>query len=217
MPARFHLLRHGGTGPGDSLDLLAAERDALDRLLGEWSATRPGVHAPATAVVTKWDHGTLGKLLLERSAVWLAAREDVARALDRAGQEAAVGDLRGDAGELRSIVDRMDRASRGVQPISLAVSPEFDEAVSRLGQQVASGALRPAAVAEAGRAVGPFRADLRSASFVRRHAPTHPGRGRRRPLSERLHTALDRLRGLPWAESPLADRAIAQRYDQEQP
>jgi len=217
MPVRFHLFRHGGVGAGDSLDVLLCERDALERLMAEWTATRPGLHAPGTAVITKWDHGTFGKLLLEHGAVCLAAEADVAEALARAGQHAAAEELRREADELRSIVNQMNRASRGVQPMSLAISPDFDDAVGRLGEQMAAGALRPAVVVELGTAVEPFRAELHTARYIRSHAPTHSAGPHHHPLLGRLHTAHDRLRGMPWAESPSADRTVTRHYDQERP
>ena len=68
-------------------------------------------------------------------------------------------------------------------------------------------------------ALGPERHRLRSAKFIRKHAPAHPGPpGRwydRIPVLLRLRAAEDRLRGFPWGESRLGDRKLARRYDRE--
>jgi|GEM_PF-4423862 len=213
---RFHLLRHGGAAEGDALDVLERETGILRELLDEWSATRPGGDDP-TAVSVKWDHGTVGKLLLERAAVSLAAGEDVVRALEGVGHtEAAVG-LGSRMDALRSVLDEMDRHSRGVQPMSLALSPAFDEAVQRLQELVRSMPADPDDVDRVDHLLGRRRQALHEVAYLRRHAPTHPGPKAHSALVTRWQTVYDRLRGIPWAESPLAHEKVTKHYDQEDP
>ncbi|MGI8753535.1 MAG: hypothetical protein ACR2MN_14720 [Acidimicrobiales bacterium] len=61
---------------------------------------------------------------------------------------------------------------------------------------------------------------LRSARYVRKHAPSHPNPHPRwyseLPLVQRLHTIYDRVRGFPWPESkPFMDEQLADKYNQE--
>ena len=113
-------------------------------------------------------------------------------------------------------------SARGVQPISVAITPGFIEAVEQLqellGPELGGG---PESLArfELTAALGSERAQLRSAKFIRKHAPAHPGPERRWydrvPALLRVHAAEDRLRGFPWGESRLGDRELAERYDRE--
>jgi hypothetical protein len=173
------------------------------------------------AVKAKWDHGTIGKLLLEHTAVWLAAEEDVSRVLRLAGhgEQAEVLDHRHEL--VRPLLDRMAEISRGVQPISLAISPDFVEPVEQLREVLADelgSARRTASTSRIATLLGEHLHDLRSAKFIRKHAPAHPGRHHwldHVPGVVRTHSVFDRLRGFPWGESSLGDRKLAREYDRE--
>ena len=122
---------------------------------------------------------------------------------------------------VRPLLDQMYDSARGVQPISVAITPGF----------VAGGRTHGTARAELGTCTAepnPVHlgrgARLRTlpaphARFIRKHAPAHPGPpGRwydRIPILLRLRAAEDRLRGFPWGESSLGDRKLARRYDHE--
>ncbi len=113
-------------------------------------------------------------------------------------------------------------STRGIQPISVAITPDFVEGVEQLQELLRpelGGAPESLVQAELIAALGPDRARLRSATFVRKHAPAHPGPTRRWydrvPALLRVHAAGDRLRGFPWGESRLGDRELAERYDRE--
>ena len=175
------------------------------------------------AVTAKWDHGTIGKLLLEHAAVRLAAADDIARVLQDVGRTREARRLEETNRLVRPLLDQMYDNSRGIQPISVAITPGFIEAsgsssktccVAELG-----GGPESLARFELTAALGQERAQLRSAKFIRKHAPAHPGPERRWydrvPALLRVHAAEDRLRGFPWGESHLGDRKLAKRYDRE--
>ena len=207
---------------GDALDLFCDESALLNELFTAWRATTPDRSMADEIVTAKWDHGSVGKLVLEHAAVRLAASEDMARVLSEEGKEAAASLLSEENNALRPLLDEMYDASRGVQPISVAIAPGFVEPVEALldliGPAVApEGRGRTRAILAA--SLGPLRDRLRSAKYIRKHAPARPGRpGRwydRIPFLLRLRAAEDRLRGFPWGESRLGDRKLARRYDSE--
>lgn len=110
--------------------------------------------------------------------------------------------------------------SAGVSPMSLAGSREFVEALQEL-RATLQPCLLDASLSKERliEALGGHRAELHSAKYLRKHAPTHPSQGKwydKVPILLRLHTAYDRVRGFPWAESsPLASPSVADRYDRE--
>ena len=78
-----HFTQHGTRTSGDALDVFVEETDLLRQLFAKWNTTSPNRSMGGAAVTAKWDHGTIGKLLLEHAAVRLAAAEDIARVLSR--------------------------------------------------------------------------------------------------------------------------------------
>jgi hypothetical protein len=112
--------------------------------------------------------------------------------------------------------------SHGIQPISLAITPGFVDGVTRL-QEILRTDLNPSLkmspLSDISNCLADDRSRLRSAKFIRKHAPAHPGAVRRWydriPFLLRMHAAEDRLRGFPWGESSLGDRKLAERYDRE--
>lgn len=212
----------GARKEGDSLDLFAEETDLLRQLFAKWDTTTPDRTMGGEAVIAKWDHGTVGKLILEHAAVRLAAGEDVSRVLRDVGRTEESCHLEQESHALRPILDEMYVNAAGVQPISVSIFPAFIDAVDRLQEVLRprlGGARQSRTLSELSAALGPERNRLRSAKFIRRHAPAHPGPTRRWydriPFLLRVHAASDRLRGFPWGESSLGDRKLAQRYDRE--
>jgi hypothetical protein len=217
-----HFTQHGTRASGDALDLFLEETALLRQLFGKWNTTTPDQSMGGNAVPAKWDHGTVGKLLLEHAAVRLAASEDIARVLEEIGRTRESARLEDTHQLVRPVLDQMYDNSRGIQPISVAITPGFIEAVEQLQELLRpelGGAPESRARFDMTANLGPERARLRSAKFIRKHAPAHPGPERRWydrvPALLRLHAAEDRLRGFPWGESSLGDRELAERYDRE--
>lgn len=216
----LHFTQHGSRKSGDALDLFVDETGLLRELFAKWKTTAPEVATRRDVVPAKWDHGTVGKLILEHAAVRLAAGVEVARVLQEGGGDPS--DLQRMNQSMRPILDQMFDCSRGVQPVSLAITPGFVQGVERL-QELLGPDLEDAserrARSELAAALGPSRTHLRNARFIRKHAPAHPGPEERWydriSFLLRLHAAGDRLRGFPWGESHLGDRKLAERYDHE--
>lgn len=217
----LHYTEHGARQEGDSLDLMREESDLLQRLFVKWAKTTPEGKDRGAAVTAKWDHGTVGKLLLEHSAVWLAAALDVARVLDAVGAADTASAIRRRTETVRPHIGRMAERSHGVQPINLAIAPEFTGAVEALHEHFSMEIATDEGVVPLQRLeiqLGNHRGNLRGAKYIRKHAPVHPDRSHwfnRMPFVVRIQTAFDRLRGFPWAESGLADRNLAEDYDRE--
>lgn len=217
----YHATQHGTRRDGDSLDLLNEQRILLAGLLQEWANTDPSRTRPEESAVVRWDHGTLGKLIIEHSAVSAAAGTDIVRVLySRGGQADVASRLDDETVSLRRSLNVMDEASRGLAPIALAVEPNFSSEIETLRSTVGTTSRTPSAD-EIEHALGEDRQRLRSAKFIRKHAPTHPGNNldrwynRYAPLV-RLHAIWNRLRGMPWAEgSPTGNPEIAKRYNRD--
>ncbi len=217
-----HFTQHGTRTSGDALDVFADETNLLRQLFAKWNTTTPDRTMGGSAVTAKWDHGTIGKLLLEHAAVRLAAADDIARVLKEIGLTREARRLEDTNHRVRPVLDQMYDNSRGIQPMSVAITPDFIEGVEQLQELLRpelGGALETQAGFELTAALGPQRTQLRSAKFIRKHAPAHPGPERRWydrvPALLRLHAVEDRLRGFPWGESHLGDRKLAERYDRE--
>lgn len=215
-----HLSHHGSGATGDALDMWAHEGKVLEELAERWRARDPGALPPDSRVEAQWDRGTVGKLLLEHGALWLAALRDVLRVLGddpgEAGAELAA--LRSRAREMRPLLDAVDERSRGVQPLSLVKDAGYLEAVGRMIHTLGAAlADRQADADRLAELLDERRGRLHSAKQLAKRAPTHPGSPHwyhRIPGVVRLHAAYDRLRGFPWAESqPLANQDLARHYD----
>ena len=72
-----HFTQHGTRTTGDALDLFVEETSLLRELFAKWHTTTPEPTMGEKVVTAKWDHGTIGKLLLEHAAVRLAAGEEI--------------------------------------------------------------------------------------------------------------------------------------------
>lgn len=217
-----HFTQHGSSNRGDALDLFADETSLLHELFAAWRATTPDRSMGEEVVNAKWDHGTIGKLLLEHTAVRLAASEDVASVLSEEGWTAVASLLTDENNAVRPLLDKMYDNAKGVQPISVSIAPGFVEPTEALfdvlkpdlGQAELSRTMTTLTAA-----LGAERRRLHSAKFIRKHAPAHPGPPDRWydriPILLRLRAAEDRFRGFPWGESQLGDRKLARRYDHE--
>lgn len=214
----------------DALDLLDDEGAKLRELFERWDAAQAGSQENAAAaqadpdanaalVRSNYELGTLGKLLLEHGAVYLAACEEVSRRLRP--DVSLKRELDAVSEATRPILDQLDEMNRGVAAVSVA-SPAFEAAIALLrsalfakGSPLGDAGL----ISSLGASLGTRRSTLHSAKFVTRRAPTHPGTRRwysQIPLVARVHYLYDWTRGCPWAESPnWADRALAEQYKPE--
>src|SRR3974390_664782 len=120
-----HLTQHGTRRTGDALDLMLEQNELLRALFVHWSGIQVTPSDPVQAVPANWDRGTVGKLILEHAAVWLAARQDLARVLHDIGAIDTADQLGDSSGQLRRLLDRLHDVSAGVQPMALATSPGF--------------------------------------------------------------------------------------------
>ena len=218
----LHSTRHGTRKSGDALDLFGDENEVLRQLFAKWDTTTPQRSQGSQAVTMKWDHGTIGKLILEHAAVRLAAVEDLARVLADIGRTDDASAMEEEGQAIRPVLDQMYESSRGVQPISVSITPEFVDAVGQLQELLRpklGGGREDRTLSELAAALSSERTRLHGDKFIREHAPAHPGPKRRWydriPFLLRIRTAKDRLRGFPWGESALGDRKLAQRYDRE--
>ncbi|MGH9171812.1 MAG: hypothetical protein ACRD0Z_13230 [Acidimicrobiales bacterium] len=199
----------------DALDVLQEEGEFLAGLFRRWNGTEPVQGSPDDRIQATWDHGTIGKLLLERGAVYVAACDDAVRVLREIGQSALAGELTEKTDVARRLLDELDEQSRGVGAMSLA-TPSFEEVVDHFHQQFAA-ELQPSFAPDKrlATALGVGRARLRSARFLQKHAPTHPGPRRwysSIPPLVRAQAIYDRARGCPWANSPtFADSRLTRR------
>ena len=105
--------QHGSRTTGDALELFADETTLIDELSNAWKVTTPDRSMGDKVVTAKWDHGTIGKLLLEHTAVRLAASEDLARALSEGGRDAVASQLVDENKAVRPLLDQMYDSARG--------------------------------------------------------------------------------------------------------
>lgn len=219
-----HWSQHGTSTSGDSLDLFGEENEVLRQVFARWDTTslEGEVQDGRSLAPEKYDSGTLGKLALEHAAVRLAAERDMSRALSIAGRHDLEHKLTEEIRATQPLLARMDKLSRGVNPVSLAGDGAWVNTLSELRQVLQPSLLDEVLSAGAlALALAEHRNQLHSAKFLRKHAPTHPAKStwfNRLPFMVRLQTAYDRSRGFPWAESaPLASTKVAERYDNEAP
>lgn len=218
MTLERRFTRHGSGNGGDSLDVLHEEAQVLRVALRQWrGAAAPGQAPDGPAAVERnWDAGTLGKVVLEHAALWLAAARDVTRALGTGARSEA---LSAQAEHARPFVDRLEVLGRGTEPVAAAANQDFRLAVDELGAALSQPLSDPDLAGKLADELGDRRHRLRTARWVRRHAPVHPGPRRWYdtvgPIV-RLETAWGRARGFPWPQSaPMASRTVAEQFDQE--
>ena len=128
------------------------------------------------AVTARYDHGNQGKRLIRRIARREAAKADLVDTLSGIPELGEVRHrLMGAMLERRNAINSLDLMSRGVRPIDLNKTHDFDAAVAELRRvvlpeinwELAEGiaAIRTSLTANQ-------RATVHSARYLRRHAPT---------------------------------------------
>ena len=203
----------GAPADADAVALLASEDQLVRTLLETWRTGGDSAEVADDVVTENWDRGTVGKLLVEHGAIRLAAAEEVRDALASSGREDLAGQVGAGVPQMRSALDQMDEAARGVNGVSLPSTARFVTAVDGMARAIPTSPLPIDDIRQALRGSDP----LHSPRFIRTHAPTHPGSPRwydRVPVLLRLHAAYDRLRGFPWATNgPYTDAELADRLE----
>jgi hypothetical protein len=165
---------------GDALDVLEHQDGALLALFAQLeSSTGP-------AVTARYDHGNQGKRLIRRIALREAAKADLVDTLGGIPELAEVRHrLIGTVEERRNAINTLDLMGRGVRPIDLNKTQDFDAAVAELRRIVVpeiNWELAAGIATIHNSLTANQRATLHSARYLRRHAPTKldPERFRRR-------------------------------------
>ncbi len=203
----------------DSLDLLGRQDRVLEQLFEAWRSDDPEGRDRGTKIKANWQRGTVAKLVLEQGALRIAALEDVVRILRLCHQ----GELAENAGAsipaAKLCLDRIDECSRGVTALDLRYSSTMKESIEELRNLwIEDMQRKDAALPAIAQTLGPERKRLRSALYIRAHAPLHPSVHQRWyhkiPLTVRIHALYDLLRSFPDAESGnWADTALSKRVD----
>jgi hypothetical protein len=207
--------------PADALSLLAEQDEVLGEIFAGWHDSAPDAAASGRVTVRRaFDHGTLGKLLIEHAAVRVAAKRDIERVLRANAFDGLADQLTSHLGTVCQQLDRLDELGRGVVATGVAASEEFADAVDALAATIQSDLEREPVVLipRIAEALGTQRDQLHSAKHVAAHAPTHPAPNPRWydniPVLVRIHARYDYLRGYPWADSrPYYNSKVAERYD----
>jgi hypothetical protein len=208
--------------PTDSLELFEEVGRFLVDLYQKWDITAPVEDDnPRHAVWAAREHGSIGKEILEQAALRLAAIDDLAAVLRTANRSSLADELGRNSPYASRLADHLAELSRGVSAIDLRYSEEFSQTIERLR------VLWDDELRDNGRiqtrlrsALQGRRSLLRSATFVRGHAPIHPATRRRWyhgiPVIVRIHALYDRMAGFPGAEStPTSDVRLSRQYDPE--
>ena len=197
----------------DALDLWDQQLKLVGRLFDGWAASEPST--AEKPVEAAWDHGTIGKLLIRAAAVLVAAEEDIARVLIKVGKDDLGSDLTKHTDGAREALDRLDECCRGMPAIELATS-DISEAVVELRQRLLGAPPEEKRTfSELAALLGDHRADLHSAKYLRRRAPTHPGHRkwyRHIPIAVRAKVIFNRLNDFPGPESGTNNKKLVERY-----
>lgn len=160
--------------PKDALELLRLQNRILADLFERWYAQTEKLTA-GDDVVTRWERGSVTKLILQHLAVRESAKEAVVGRLHRADRDDLADPLDGDGIGRRQEIDRLDDLIRGVLAMNTN-TPEVDVVVTRLAR-----IFREEERRESERVLDQAEAALRqsgqrlpSALYVRLHSPTHP-------------------------------------------
>ena len=157
----------------DSLDLLGRQDRVLEQLFEAWRSDDPeGQRTGERRSKPIWQRGTVAKLVLEQGALRIAALEDVVRNLRLCHQ----GELAENAGAsipaAKLCLDRIDECSRGVTALDLRYSSTMKESIEELRNLwIEDMQRKDAALPAIAQTLGPERKRLRSALYIRAHAP----------------------------------------------
>ena len=185
-----------------ALDQLERENRELQRIFAELDAHR------SASVEDRAEYGKLVKKLIRHVAIREAALIDVGLAIEHVPSLPTKAErLRQGTEQRRTLIDRVEKMSRGVQGINLNTGQNFDAELLEL-QGLLQNEMQWEAEALPGiraalRGNGSLQ-DLHSADYVVKHAPTNlsprgPRWYERAPFVSRLLTLYDHLRDFPKA------------------
>jgi hypothetical protein len=187
----------------DALDLLESEDRELRRLFAEIQESR------GRSVDDRARYGDLAKEIIRHLANREAALVDVQQVLDDASDMSQVSTkLAEGVSDRRTLIDQLEKMSRGVQGINLNTGQDFDAVLRQVIDVVSSDIeldttdLIPTVaewLSRSGR-----EKELHSAEHIVKHAPTNlspkgPRWYERAPFVSRLVTMYDHLRDFPRA------------------
>ncbi len=183
-----------------ALDQLERENRELQRIFAELDAHR------SASVEDRAEYGKLVKKLIRHVAIREAALVDVGLAIEHLPSLPTKAErLRQGTEQRRTVIDRVEKMSRGVQGINLNTGQNFDAELLEL-QGLLQNEMQWEAEALPGiRAVlrgnGSLE-ELHSADYVVKHAPTNlsprgPRWYERAPFVSRLLTLYDHFRDFP--------------------
>jgi hypothetical protein len=194
------------TKSGDAIDLLTEEDLKLRRLFAELP------HSKGTSVEDRALYGDVAKNVIRHVAVREAALGEVQRAVSHEPQLSGLAvHLESDETARRSLIDQVEKMSRGVHGINLNTGQNFDgpfhELIGQVGTEIEWDLDVALPAVEAWLYGSDESHGLRSARRVAKHAPTnlHPARSRwheRAPIISRFVTIYDHLRDFPRAVRP---------------
>jgi len=195
------------TKSGDAIDLLAQEDLQLRRLFTELP------HSKGTSSVEeRATYGDIAKSVIRHVAVREAALGEVHRAVSHEPQLSGLAvHLESDETARRSLIDQVEKMSRGVQGINLNTGQNFDgpfhDLIGQVGTEIEWDLDVALPAVEAWLSGTDHSHGLRSAERVAKHAPTnlHPAGSRwheRAPFISRVVTIYDHLRDFPRAVRP---------------
>lgn len=217
----MHFTKPSGRVAGTSLDLLELQIRRLRLLCERWRATDPDGLSGRAVVRATWEHGSIGKLIIEHSALLIGAEQDALRVLENTDFPLPLDGLRHHLDEAVTSQDEVWEVARGVHPVDLMTNHRFsgvlDDLLGALSEDLTgrwAGSDTDSATAH----LRQHRDQLRSARYIRSHSPSHPsGRYAHRRIAPLLRSkvAFDRLRGYPWAESSsFGDTGVAKQIDE---
>jgi hypothetical protein len=162
----------GGVAVGrdDAIELLQREDISLTALFDELE------ESTGQSVIDRSSHGDQSKRLIRRLAVREAAKADIARILDSIPELDLVrAQIEGDAERRRSAINDLDLMARGVRGIELNRTQDFDAAIRKVREIVAQEIYWELSdgIPSLRRSLSDAqRTSLRTAGYLRRHAPT---------------------------------------------
>ncbi len=185
-----------------ALDQLEQENRELQRIFAELDAHR------SASVEDRAEYGKLVKGLIRHVAIREAALVDVGLAMENAPSlQTEAGRLNQGTEQRRTLIDRVEKMSRGVQGINLNTGQNLDaellELEGLLQTEIRWEDEALPGIRAALRGNGSLQ-DLHSADYVVKHAPTNlsprgPRWYERAPFVSRLLSLYDHLRDFPKA------------------
>jgi hypothetical protein len=161
--------------PADALETLVQQDETIGDLYDKWDESRQKL-SDEESVETRWEKGSVAKLILQHVAIRESAKEALAGRLREVGEAELADRVEGDGPGRRVAIGRVDETMRGRQAISVN-DPDSDKALADL-ETIMRAEIGPEideVVPAARQALGTAgERGLPSDRHVRSHATTHP-------------------------------------------